>query len=54
MYLKVIDKKEAGPINNLDAFRRFYKHPAVNTAMTYMMIALKKKYSISDNRFKFY
>lgn len=51
---KVIDKKEAGPINNLDAFRRFYKHPAVNTAMTYMMIALKKKYSISDNRFKFY
>ena len=52
-FIKLIEKV---PATNQDVtnFKRFYAHPAKNTAMSYFMEALKKKEDIKDNRSKFY
>ncbi|HRI00059.1 MAG TPA: peptidylprolyl isomerase [Saprospiraceae bacterium] len=52
--LKLLDVKEPSPTSNLDAFRRFYQHPAKGAAMNYLMASLKKNTNIKDNRSKFY
>ncbi len=51
---KLIKKVIPEPVANLDAFRAFYVHPAKNVAMTYLMNSLRKKYTIKDDRSKFF
>jgi hypothetical protein len=53
-FAKLLEKKDPGKQNNVAMFRQFYKHPAVNTAMTYLMAALKKNYGVVDHRSKFF
>ena len=51
---KLLKKNIPEPVANLDAFRAFYVHPAKNVAMTYLMNSLRKKYTIKDDRSKFF
>ncbi len=53
-FAKLLERKDPGKQNNVAMFRQFYKHPAVNTAMTYLMAALKKNYGVVDHRSKFF
>ncbi|MEP7195951.1 MAG: peptidylprolyl isomerase [Saprospiraceae bacterium] len=52
--LQLTSKTDPGVAANLETFKRFYKHPAVNTIPTYLMQGLKKSYKLKDNRTTFY
>lgn len=53
-FAQMINMKDPGKSSNIESFRRFYKHTAFYTSMSYMMQALKKNYKVKDNRSKFY
>lgn len=53
-FAQMVNAKDPGKSSNIESFRRFYKHPAHFTSMTYMMQALKKNYKVKDNRSKFF
>lgn len=52
--IQLTSKKDPGVASNLETFKRFYRHPAVNTISTHLMAALKKNYKLNDNRSTFY
>ena len=51
---KVLKKQLSIPPTDYDVIRRLYVHPAKNIAMTYMMTAMKKQFTVKDNRSKFF
>ena len=52
--IQLTSKKDPGVASNLETFKRFYKHPAFNTASSNMMLSLKKTYKLKDNRNTFF
>ncbi|NOT36336.1 MAG: hypothetical protein HOP11_03035, partial [Saprospiraceae bacterium] len=51
---QLTSKTDPGVAANLETFKRFYKHPAINTISTHLMASLKKSYKLKDNRATFY
>ena len=51
---KLLDVTTPGKVANLENFRRFYKHTASSTCMSYLVQSLKKNYKVKDMRSKFY
>ncbi|MBK8402607.1 MAG: peptidylprolyl isomerase [Saprospiraceae bacterium] len=51
---KLLDVTTPGKAANLENFRRFYKHTASSTCMSYLVQSLKKNYKVKDMRSKFY
>ncbi|HMW37772.1 MAG: peptidylprolyl isomerase [Saprospiraceae bacterium] len=52
--VQLTSKKDPGVSSSLETFKRFYKHPAYNTAPTNLIASLKKSYKVKDNRSTFY
>ncbi len=52
--IQLTNKKDPGVASNLETFKRFFKHPAVNTISTHLMASLKKGYKLKDNRATFF
>ncbi len=52
--VQLTSKQDPGVASNLETFKRFYKHPAMNTAGNNLMLSLKRSYKIKDNRYTFY
>ncbi|NOT38189.1 MAG: hypothetical protein HOP11_12520, partial [Saprospiraceae bacterium] len=42
--IQLTSKTDPGVAANLETFKRFYKHPAINTISTHLMASLKKSY----------
>ncbi len=51
---KILRKDATVPPVNYQALRRVLVHPAKNVVMNYLMTAMKKNYTIKDNRSKFF
>jgi len=52
--IQLTSKKDPGVASNLETFKRFYKHPAMNTISKYLMASLKNSYKLKDNRSNFF